>query len=126
MKTLLKLGSTVVGTIVKIASNNDKIGSVVDGMFQFSEILEDDWFTQRDIDRTSSDITDKIARSCNQILNYHDIPNERAEVFYEKLIDTVNSVDLSYELIISKRASADVISKMMKKLLNSIKKNSTS
>ena len=67
MKTLLKLGSTVVGTIVKIASNNDKIGSVVDGMFQFSEILEDDWFTQRDIDRTSSDITDKIARSCNQM-----------------------------------------------------------
>lgn len=109
MNPLLKLGATVLGVIVKIASKDDSTGNVVDGLFQIAEIAENDFFTKRNIDRTSQEITDSIARSCYQIMNHHQVSEERANVFYEHVIETVNGSELTYESVIAQKASVDAI-----------------
>ena len=91
MKPLFKLGATIFGTIVKIASKNDKSEFVVDGLLQLADIAENDLFAKRDIERTSQLISDSISRSCYQILSHHQITDERADVFYEIISDTVET-----------------------------------
>ena len=109
MKPLFKLGATIFGTIVKIASKNDKSEFVVDGLLQLADIAENDLFAKRDIERTSQLISDSISRSCYQILSHHQITDERADVFYEIISDTVEASELTYEVIIGQKASADGI-----------------
>lgn len=109
MKPLFKLGATIFGTIVKIASKNDKSEFVVDGLLQLADIAENDLFAKRDIERTSQLISDSISRSCYQILSHHQITDERADVFYEIISDTVETSELTYEVIIGQKASADGI-----------------
>ena len=53
MNPLVKLGATVLGVIVKIASKDENTENVVDSLFQIAEIAENDFFTKRNIDRTS-------------------------------------------------------------------------
>ena len=122
MKPLIKLGATIFGVIVKIASKDDNTGNVVDGLFQLADIAENEFFTKRNIDRASQDISDSIAKSCHQILSHHQITEERADVFYETVIDMVNATDLSYEVIISKNASADAIYQRMLKFATKYEK----
>lgn len=53
MDPLVKLGATVLGVIVKIASKDENTENVVDGLLQIAEIAENDFFTKRNIDRAS-------------------------------------------------------------------------
>ena len=113
MNPLIKLGATILSVIVKVASKNENICNVVDGAFQISDIIEQDFFEKRNIDRTSQDITDNIAKSCYQILSHHSITEERANAFYEDVIIIINRANLSYELIITNKASADSIYRLL-------------
>lgn len=109
MGSLFKMGATIFGTIVKIVSKNDKSEFVVDGLLQLTDIVGDDLFAQRDIERVSQYISDCISKSCYNILCHHDIEGERADVFYEIITDTVVASQLTYEVIIGQKASADAI-----------------
>ena len=109
MNPLIKLGATVFGVIVKVASKNENTGNIVDGFFQMADIAENDIFTKRDIDRTSQDISDSISRSCYQILRHHQFSEERAELIYELLIEVINQTEFTYEMIIAQKASTDAI-----------------
>ena len=73
MGSLFKMGATIFGTIVKIASKNDKSEVVVDGLLQLADIVGDDLFARRDIERTSQFISDCISKSCYNILCHHNI-----------------------------------------------------
>lgn len=53
MDPLVKLGATVLGVIVRIASKDENTENVVDGLLQIAEIAENDFFTKRNIDRAS-------------------------------------------------------------------------
>ena len=109
MEPLFKLGATIFGTILKIASKNDKSEFVVDGLLQLADIADNDLFAKREIERTSQLISDSISKSCYQILSHHQITDERADVFYKKIADTVEASELTYEVIIGEKASADAI-----------------
>ena len=116
MNPLIKLGATVLGVIVKVASKNENAGNIVDGFFQIADVAESDFFAKRDIDRTSQNIADSISKSCYQILNYHGITEERASVIYELLVDVINETELSYEVVIAQKASADAIYQRMQQI----------
>lgn len=115
MNPLIKLGATILGVIIKIANKDDSVGNVVDGVFQISEVVEQEFFLRRNLDRTAQDISDNIAKSCDQILKHHQISEERANVFYNNLVDVVNEAELTYELIIVQKANVDA---MYQKLLS--------
>lgn len=99
MNPLFKLGATILGVIVKIASKDDIVGNIVDGAFQLSEIAEEDIFTKRNINRASEEISDNIAKSCAQILNHHKISEERSTVFFEKLAWTLSEANVHNAMI---------------------------
>lgn len=109
MNPLFKLGATVLGVIVKIASKDDIVGDIVDGVFQISEITAEDIFTKRNINRASEEISDNIAKSCAQILSHHKISDERAEVFFDSLDQILKQAKLTYDVVIAQKASVDTM-----------------
>ena len=115
MEPLFKLGATIFGTILKIASKNDKSEFVVDGLLQLADIADNDLFAKREIERTSQLISDSISKSCYQILSHHQITDERADVFYKKIADTIEIRLLSFSdnsVEIPKKHSIDLCALM--------------
>ena len=122
MNALIKLGATILGVIIKIASKDDHVDNIVDGVFQIYDVVEEDIFARRNVDRTSQEISDSIAKSCNQILSHHNIAEERANIFYEIVIDVVNQAGLTYELVISQKANIDSMYRHLLNIANNYEK----
>ena len=64
MGSLFKMGATILGTIVKNVSKNDKSEVATDGLLQLADIVGDDLYARREIERTSQFISDCISKSC--------------------------------------------------------------
>ena len=64
MGSLFKMGATILGTIVKNVSKNDKSEVVVDGLLQLADIVGDDLYARRELERSSQFISDCISKSC--------------------------------------------------------------
>lgn len=109
MDSLIRLGATILGVIVKVVSKNETIGNVVDGAFLIADVANEDFFAKRNADRTSAEISDSISKSCYQILQHHKIIGDRADVICNIVIDVVAESNLTYEVVIANKASADAI-----------------
>ena len=122
MTVLVKLGATILGVIIKIISKDNDVSNIIDGFSHASNIIEQDFFTQRNLDRKTQDISDNIAESCCRILGQSEISAERSAIICGILIEVINKADLSYKLIIEHNASIDIIYRRLSEISRTYEK----
>jgi hypothetical protein len=113
MVGLINLGLTILGTVIKIASNNKIACEVCEGTLRVLDVVESDILSSRKLKRVSEDISDQISSSCQKILEYHSVNTARQEIIIDSLIDTINQTCLTYELVFRKKVNSEAIYQLL-------------
>lgn len=103
MECWAKLGMAALSIIINLSINNPSAAAVTDGFLKIFDILGDKYFEKRKLQRQCDAISDRIAESCNSILDYHSITEERKEAIIEDITKTISCVPISYSLIFEKK-----------------------
>lgn len=103
MECWAKLGMAALSIILNLSINDASKAVVADGFLKIFDILGDNFFEKRKLQRQCDAISDRIAESCNSILDYHSITEERKEAIIEDITKTISCVPISYSLIFEKK-----------------------
>lgn len=99
----VKLGMVTLDVILKLSIQDPTKSAIADGTMKIFDMLGESFFEQRKLHRQREAIADKIAASCNTILDYHSIEEERKAAIIEDIATTIESVDVSYHIVFEKK-----------------------
>lgn len=98
-----KLGTIALGTILKLSISDSSQTTVLDGTLKIFDLIGDHYFEKRKLQREQEAISDKIAESCNTILDYHSINEDRKQSIIEDITSIIADVEVTYSYLIEKR-----------------------
>ena len=82
----VKLGMVTLDVILKLSIQDPTKSAIADGTMKIFDMLGESFFEQRKLHRQREAIADKIAASCNTILDYHPIEEERKAAIIEDIV----------------------------------------
>lgn len=112
MDSCIRIGTTLLTTIVKLVSKNNSSEILIEGMSDVVDLSIDDFFARREINRKKQEIIDNISKSCYKVLDYYPIEKNRATQICEVIAKTIEKTGITYEDILIRSITADQVTRL--------------